>query len=173
MKGVLQGLEYLHDQKNLIHRDLKPDNILIGDYEDLSQVKLIDFGLACEDSMKPIEDFKRCGTLLYKPPEQVTHQYTYSKKADMWAAGVMMYELIVGKHPLYEKGATSRDIEEKLAKFTGFNYPKTVSKHARHLIDSLCHRTLNQRYKAVNALQHPWITRNLDEQLPLTDLERY
>ena len=110
MRGVFQALEYLHEEKNIIHRDLKPSNILIGDYADLSQVKLIDFGLACRDSISPIEDFGRCGTLLYKPPEQVNHLYTYSKKADMWAAGVMMYELIVGQHPFYEKGDTKHDI---------------------------------------------------------------
>lgn len=46
MKGVLSGLTYLHDEKNLIHRDFKTSNILIGSYNDLSKVKIIDFGLA-------------------------------------------------------------------------------------------------------------------------------
>lgn len=46
MKGIFQGLLYLHDQKNIIHRDLKPGNILIGSYKDLTKIKLIDFGLA-------------------------------------------------------------------------------------------------------------------------------
>ena len=48
MKGVFQGLSYLHDTVNVIHRDIKPENMLVGDYSDLSQVKLIDFGLAIE-----------------------------------------------------------------------------------------------------------------------------
>lgn len=48
MKGVLQGLSYLHDTVNVIHRDIKPENMLIGNYTDLSQIKLIDFGLAIE-----------------------------------------------------------------------------------------------------------------------------
>lgn len=143
MKGICQALEYLHDEKNIIHRDLKPSNVLIGDEQDLSSVKLIDFGLACRDSVKPIEDFGRCGTLLYKPPEQINHMYTYSRKADMWAAGVMMYELIVGRHPFYDRGDTKRDIENKLKKFSGFTYPKRVSKYARHLIDNLCSLSLN------------------------------
>ena len=116
--------------------------VLVTNYEDLSQVKLIDFGfdfgLTCHDSMKPIEDFKRCGTLLYKPPEQVTNIYAYSKKADMWSAGVMMYELIVGRHPLWESGFSKSKMELKLKEFSGFKYPKRVSPQARHLIDSLC-----------------------------------
>lgn len=46
MKGICSALEYLHDTANVIHRDIKPENIVITDYDDLSKVKLIDFGLA-------------------------------------------------------------------------------------------------------------------------------
>lgn len=46
MKGIFSALEFLHDKVNVIHRDLKPENIVIMDYEDLTTVKLIDFGLA-------------------------------------------------------------------------------------------------------------------------------
>lgn len=44
------ALEYLHDEVNMIHRDLKPENIVIMDYDDLSSVKLIDFGLAVKST---------------------------------------------------------------------------------------------------------------------------
>ena len=65
MKGILQGLVYLHDEKNIIHRDLKPGNILIASYKDLTKVKLIDFGLAVENKIEAIMDYDNCGTLLY------------------------------------------------------------------------------------------------------------
>ena len=45
MKGIFNALEYLH-QNDIIHRDIKPENVVIMDYNDLSSVKLIDFGLA-------------------------------------------------------------------------------------------------------------------------------
>ena len=45
----------------------------------------------------------------------------------MWAAGVIMYELIVGKHPLWEKGISRNGMEEKLKNFNGFTYPKSIS----------------------------------------------
>lgn len=48
MKGVLEALTYLHDTVNVIHRDVKPENVLISNYAELSQIKLIDFGLAIE-----------------------------------------------------------------------------------------------------------------------------
>jgi len=44
MKGILSGVEYIH-KNNIVHRDLKPHNIMIKDSNDLSTVKLIDFGL--------------------------------------------------------------------------------------------------------------------------------
>jgi serine/threonine protein kinase len=69
MKGVFTALEYLHDEVNVIHRDLKPENIIIMDPNDLSTVKLIDFGLAVKCTKHSIKDFAKCGTLLYSPPE--------------------------------------------------------------------------------------------------------
>jgi serine/threonine protein kinase len=69
MKGIFNALSYLHDELNVIHRDLKPENIVVCDYDDLSRVKLIDFGLAVEYSHHNIKDYANCGTILYTPPE--------------------------------------------------------------------------------------------------------
>lgn len=79
MSGVFLALEYLHDEVNVIHRDLKPENIVIMDYDNLSKVKLIDFGLAVESNKHSIQDYAKCGTLLYTPPEQVLNNFAYAK----------------------------------------------------------------------------------------------
>lgn len=79
MKGVFKALKHLHDEENVIHRDIKPDNIIITDYEDLTKVKLIDFGLAVKSNQYELQDFARCGTVLYTPPEQVLRDYAYAK----------------------------------------------------------------------------------------------
>lgn len=171
MKGLLQGITYLHDVQNVIHRDLKPENILIGDYNDLSQVKIIDFGLACHNVMSSITDFLKCGTFLYKPPEQISNVFAYAKKADIWAAGVIMYELITGRHPMWEPGEGKAEMEERMKSFKGFRFPKTMSKQARHLIGMLCQPSISARSRAAEALQHPWITRDLDAPLPLSNFE--
>ena len=68
MTGLFRGLSYLHHEKNIIHRDFKPGNILVGSYKDLTKVKIIDFGLAILNTKENIEDYEHCGTLLYQPP---------------------------------------------------------------------------------------------------------
>lgn len=92
MRGIFSALEYLHNTNNVIHRDIKPENIVIMDYEDLSSVKLIDFGLAVHaNGVQQVSDFAKCGTLLYVPPEQISKNFAYAKKADMWAAGIITH----------------------------------------------------------------------------------
>jgi calcium-dependent protein kinase len=63
------ALEYLHEKKNIIHRDIKPENIVFIRRDDLSSLKVIDFGLATEYTKIKILDYAHCGTLLYTPPE--------------------------------------------------------------------------------------------------------
>jgi len=69
MKGLFKALAYMHDDQNIIHRDIKPDNIILGSSRDLTKVKVLDFGLAVQDTLAKITDFAKCGTFLYKPPE--------------------------------------------------------------------------------------------------------
>ena len=56
--------------------------------------------------------------------------------------------------------------------FREFDYPETMSSQAKHLISCLCQRNQSARYRPTNALQHPWITRKLEAELPLSDLDR-
>ncbi len=101
VKGVLEGLAYL-DEKNIIHRDIKLQNILIGSYTDLSQCIIIDFGLATYNVEEIRYKYNRAGTLLYQSPEQLKGDNYYGKSIDIWATGVVLYELLTGQHPLFD-----------------------------------------------------------------------
>lgn len=86
---VLQALEYLH-QRGIVHHDLKPANILVVN----EQVKLLDFGLA----LSPGQSWGVMGTLPYMAPE-VIKQSNIGVASDLYAVGIIAYELFVGYHP--------------------------------------------------------------------------
>ena len=85
MKSILNGVKYLH-LKDIIHRDLKPHNILISDPNDLTSIKICDFGLSgiIESKINCNSNFQDTaeGTPLYMAPEQIRED-KYSKQVDI------------------------------------------------------------------------------------------
>lgn len=69
MKGVFRGVQYLHNEKGIIHRDLKLANVVVGSYSDLTKCKIIDFGIATQDKKQSLRKYGNIGTLVYQPPE--------------------------------------------------------------------------------------------------------
>jgi protein kinase len=91
MWQVLTGLAYVHRQ-GFFHRDLKPDNLLWKD----DILKIADFGLAREiRSRPPFTEY--CGTRWYRAPEVILRSEFYNSPVDIWAAGVIMMELVTGR----------------------------------------------------------------------------
>ena len=88
LRAVLSALAHIHE-KDTMHRDLKPSNILIADRNDLSSVKIIDFGLS-EKYVFNEDGSSERGTLFYMAPEVVS-QGVVTKSVDMWAVGIIMF----------------------------------------------------------------------------------
>ena len=99
---VLSAVAYLHDRHNIVHRDIKFQNILFENQSPMAQVKLIDFGLARRYGRRQREKMtSRVGTLYTMAPEVLMGSYTF--KADLWSCGVVSFMLISGERPFWGK----------------------------------------------------------------------
>lgn len=107
---ILLGLNHIH-AKNLIHRDIKPDNIMI---DVNGKVKILDFGWGFKIEAHKLEkDNHQIGTVHYMAPELIARD-DYDQKVDIWSAGVLLYEMCVGKDPFSAKD--SNKIIERIKK---------------------------------------------------------
>ncbi|KAF7633830.1 MAP kinase kinase 2 [Meloidogyne graminicola] len=92
--SVIDGLTYLKEQFNILHRDVKPSNMLVNSR---GEIKLCDFGVSCMliDSMA--NSF--VGTRSYMAPERLTGA-RYSIHSDVWSFGLSLVELVIGRYPI-------------------------------------------------------------------------
>ena len=112
LKSLLSAVDYLHT-RDICHRDIKPENIMLEDENDLTSLKLVDFGLSAQ-YFEILEDYQFCGTLIYMAPEQIEKK-NYTKSIDIWSIGIICYIIMNGGiHPLYKKGDTNNEYKEKL-----------------------------------------------------------
>ena len=159
-RQILSGLAYLHS-KNIIHRDLKLENILIKEIEksretkeDLFVLKIIDFGTAkIFDKNKKIKTI--VGSSYYIAPEVINKKY--NRECDLWSAGVILYMFIVGHAPF--DGKTDKEIMEQVKKGNFLRNEDrwlNASKEVKDLINKLLIYEPEKRLTAMEALKHPW-----------------
>ena len=165
LSQIFSAVAYLHG-KQICHRDIKPENIMLSKENDLSSIKIIDFGLSTQNFDK-LMNSDYCGTYIYMAPEQIEKKL-YFLSVDIWSIGILMFMLLnYGNHPFYIKGELKKDFDKKIqnCKITFYN---KISPMAKHLIFKLLEPNPSWRYTASQALKHPWITRNKNDEVPLT-----
>lgn len=99
IKTLLFTLHYCH-YNNVIHRDVKPENILLSKPNDLTSIKLSDFGLA--SISLGLDTSGICGTPEYIAPE-ILQNTRYNKKVDIWSVGCLAYYLVANETPFADK----------------------------------------------------------------------
>ncbi|KAI9208046.1 kinase-like domain-containing protein [Polychytrium aggregatum] len=122
MYQLMRGIDYCH-QNRVLHRDLKPQNLLI---HKRSELKLADFGLARAFGI-PVRSYSHeVVTLWYRSPDVLMGSRQYSTSIDMWSAGCIMAEMATGR-PLF-MGTSVKDQLHKIFKITGTPDEKTWPK---------------------------------------------
>nr|KAF6290381.1 cyclin dependent kinase 18 [Myotis myotis] len=187
MFQLLRGLAYCHRRK-ILHRDLKPQNLLINERGEL---KLADFGLARAKSVPTKTYSNEVVTLWYRPPDVLLGSTEYSTPIDMWGVGCIHYEMATGR-PLFPGSTVKEELhlifrllgtptEETWPGVTGqsefraYNFPRylpqplishvpRLDSEGINLLTSLLLYESKSRISAEAALNHPYF-RSLGERV--------
>ncbi|KXZ56737.1 hypothetical protein GPECTOR_1g664 [Gonium pectorale] len=170
---VLQQLHKLH----VVHRDIKPENVFVDDH---GVIALGDFGLAAHKFQDRMNE--RVGTLDYMAPEVLgipaTHDApehgapvaagdgakAYDEKVDIWAMGILVYELLCGRPP-FEVDDPHETAELIMHGQVG-NYPVHISQFARDFVAQALTKSPSARPSAEELLQHAWLRHYFGGKVP-------
>uniref|UniRef100_A0A6U5FCI9 Uncharacterized protein n=1 Tax=Corethron hystrix TaxID=216773 RepID=A0A6U5FCI9_9STRA len=152
---VLSALTYMHS-RNIIHRDIKYENIMFENQGPDAEVKLIDFGLSTKYLPESPQVSGAIGTIYTMSPEVLNRKCT--SKADLWSTGVVAFMLLSSRAPFFGRNRLSlvSRIMNCSYSFSDTRWQK-ISEDAKNFIQSLFHKNPNLRPSANEAMHHTWL----------------
>jgi serine/threonine-protein kinase len=165
---VLDALSYIH-QKNIIHMDIKPSNIMV---ENERNIRLMDLGIADVSLMKSDVSSGMMGTPKYAAPEQFSNTQAKSKLSpatDIYEAGVTLYELLTKQNPFPNKVSEARKMHESVV----LEKTPAISDDVLDVIRKATEVNPSDRYQKASemkralqeAIRHPTPTKRIDKML--------
>jgi len=151
------AIEYIH-QCGYVYRDLKPENILL---DTNGCVRLADFGMAKRLDTADERAYTICGTAQYMSPEVLTHRGCRFE-ADLWALGILIYELCSGGTPFGADKGTRQELYRKLMNHQNatMTFPTWFDQDTCSIVKALLHENERARLGANGAFTdiyaHPW-----------------
>lgn len=161
---LIQAIAFLHS-KNITHRDLKLENLLIdGD----GNLRLADFGLSI---MSETDLSTHCGTPYYVAPEVFFNARYDGPPADVWSCGIVLYIMLCGHFPF--EGKNFEDLGRKVMKGKVV-YPSYLSSDVVDLISHILTVDIDQRYTIEQIKNHKWYKETPDTKpLRPTELDTF
>ena len=153
IRDAASALNYLHKQ-GIAHCNLSPASILITDEQDPIG-KLTGFDFAQNLSLIEQPDYQNMN-LVYASPEFL--KKNFQEKTDVWSLGVIIYELLVGKHPCAgkEKNEIMKEVFKGNLDFDNSSF-QALSFNAQDFIKNSLNCEVDKRMSAFEALSHPWL----------------
>jgi len=159
INGIISAVAFMHEH-NVIHRDLKYENVMFANSHPKAEIKIIDFGLS--KKYLPNQSMREGVGTVYTMSPQVL-EGNYNESADIWAVGVLAYMLLSSQMPFF--GRKRRDILEKIMRceydFVGRRW-STVSKQAKNFVSELLQFDPKSRPTAEEAKQCLWLNMKLN-----------
>ena len=146
------ALQFCHEN-NLIHRDVKLENFLV--HERSNEVKLCDFGLVGVLNKENPFRVTICGTFDYMAPEMIKEE-PYNCGVDVWALGIILYELIHGYCP-FGSGIDETAIFKNILQFN-FHIDKEITNNCKDLLMKMIQPNEKERIMIQDVLKHPWMS---------------
>uniref|UniRef100_UPI00398EED19 serine/threonine-protein kinase 17B-like n=1 Tax=Pristiophorus japonicus TaxID=55135 RepID=UPI00398EED19 len=165
LRQTLEGVLFLH-QNNIVHLDLKPQNILLTSSSPLGDIKIVDFGLSRRvGNVGELREIT--GTPEYIAPEILNYE-PISTETDMWSIGVLVYMMLTGESPFQgeDKQETFLNISQVNVDYSEEIF-QGISKTAVEFIQQLLIKKPEERSNAEACLFHPWLqTEELIDPVP-------
>ena len=159
--GIIEALNYIHTKNNIIHMDIKQQNVLIDDF---LNVKLTDFSISINyKNLGKFIDLPMEGTCYYMSPEVLNEKtilVSEASKIDIYSLGVLLYFLAFYEYPYNLNDVNSKDyvqiaknIDEK-----NFEFPKDTghSKLFINFLENCLNKDIKKRYDIYQVMKHPW-----------------
>lgn len=147
MRQLSYALYFLHTVCNIVHRDLKLENIIYDEENDA--IKLLDFGISSDDTLMTT----KCGSIPYCSPELILGK-PYSREVDIWSTGIICYSLLKGELPFFE--TNTHDLIQKIVNEDpppiAFSTPES-----HDLIKRMLDKNPKTRIKIDDVLNHNWL----------------
>jgi len=153
---LANGLKYL-SYHNIIHRDIKPKNILLTDNRKI--LKIADFGFATNFKTQSLHE-TMCGSPMYMAPE-IMNNNMYNNQTDLWSIGMILYEMLFGIHP-YNECHTFPELKDTIAN-TDIEIPptntknKSISEDCINLLKQLLQKKVQCRITWDDFFENPWV----------------